>query len=198
MTLSIEVLSHGPALRITTPKLDFGLCALGDTKTLTLRFENESARDAKWMLVPAPLPKTDTRLASVATRAAQVQAAALGLPFPPPPLLMTTWGAWDDLARNGEPRRVEHGLLDATLLEAHGATGLRPSLCCGTLKAHSAAEVVVTLDAAAEQSMRRLLELKVEDGGASRFVSTSSPELPPDLPLISPDPPSPGSSPRAP
>ena len=58
----------------------------------------------------------------------------------------------------------EHLKLDSALLEAHHACGLRPGLCCGTIRAHEAASVSVVIDAAAEQSLRRMLELRVENG----------------------------------
>lgn len=174
LTLRLEVFSVGPHVHIKTSKLDFGLCPLGDTKSLTLEFENLSAREAKWILVPAPLPRTDPKLAASAQAAAAAQAAALGLPLPPPPLTLTTWAAWDEKARQGDQSRIEHGMLDAMLLDAHAATGLRPSLCCGTIGAHQTTQVTVTVDAACEQSLRRLLELKVEDGGESAHVAARS------------------------
>ena len=154
LTLPLEILSLGPDLAIRTPKLDFGLVPLGDTHELTLTFDNLTGREAKWMLFPAPLPRSDRTTAQTAEAAAAAQAAALGLPYPPPPLPELEWHSWDDRAPEGSTAHREHAAMDSRLLDLHGTTGLRPGLCCGTVGAHEAVSVKVLIDAAAEQSLR--------------------------------------------
>ena len=171
LALPVELLVRGPQLAITTPKLDFGLVPLGDEKphALTLSFENLTDRDAKWMLCTAPLPQCDSShapaLVTTALAAAKAQAAALGLEYPPPPPIECNW-RWDSTARGG-PLRSAYNEVSRQLLIEHGAMGLRPNACAGTIKAMGKCDVVVTIDAAAEQSMRRLLELRVEHGEPS-------------------------------
>ena len=171
LSLPVEVLCVGSKVRIRTSRLDFGLVPLGDTKELTLTFDNLSGRDAKWMLVPAPLPRTDKVLAAIATTAAQAQADALGLPLVRQLPGELEWNGWDDLADPSSAAAEAYRDLDASLRVAHSETGLLPGVCCGTIRANDAFTITVTIDAAAEQSMRRMLELRVQHG-PSAHIST--------------------------
>ena len=167
LLLPVELQVCGPKIEIKSEKLNYGLVPLGDElpRQLTLTFENVSDRDAKWMLCTAPLPAANPSHApdfvATALAAAKAQAAALGFDYPPPPPAEHGWD-WPD-------RRAQEQLNRALIIE-HGATGLRPAKCCGTISAHSVCEVSVTIDAAAEQSMRRFLELRVEHGAPSHVA----------------------------
>lgn len=169
LVLPLEMHVTGPEIAIATPKLDYGLVPLGDEtpRKLMLAFTNLTDQDAKWMLCPAPLPRSDPELTATAHTAAEAQAKALNLPFPPPPPAEHGWG-WDEHGQSGS--RTAFAALQAALSAEHGATGLRPATCCGVVRAHGTTEVAVTIDAAAEQSLRRILELKVEHGRSAHVA----------------------------
>ena len=159
LPLSLPV--RGPDVRLAQRSVDFGLVPFGETRTVSLTFKNHSATAAAWMIAPAPLPRNP-----IAQAAAAAQAAALGRELEDDAdaakrAMEFGWG-WADAAVGGgsavwaRPQRVA-----AALAAAHAAAGVVLSSAMGIVEAGAEATVQVTIDAAAEQSVRRVLALRV-------------------------------------
>lgn len=171
LSLPLQLLVDGPEVFMRTQKLDFGLVPFGEIRDLKLVFQNLSERPARWKLLPGPVPPS-----SIATAAASVQFAALGNASPPP--LPSGGYSWEWSTAGGESKgatdaRLAANALALALAAQHTATGLRPSTCCGIIEPKSTADVIVRVDAAAEQSLRRHLELKVEHGRSAYVIATA-------------------------
>jgi hypothetical protein len=189
--LPVEMTVHPPEVRLTPlnqrgqphPILDFGLVPLGETRQLALRLANTTDAHAPWAVAPVAMPSSHAEDAppscngkeavpslrgDAAWDAARAQAAALGQDVEAScfDLSLMQWG-WAD---EGENPSAE---VEAVLRAALSAAGLRLSHVAGVLPPHSEVELILTLDPAAAQSLRRTLACAIRTGGTRHVAVTA-------------------------
>ena len=161
LPLSLPV--RGPDVRLAQRSSTLSLVPFGETRTVSLTFKNHSATAAAWMIAPAPLPRGPFPQAAAAAQDGGSAASHGDKTYDAAKRAMEFGWGWADAPVGGgsavwaRPQRVAAALAAAVPRRASSVL----SSAMGIVEAGAETTVQVTIDAAAEQSVRRVLALRV-------------------------------------